>query len=258
MPAPRCCLVKPPHMDENDPEVSPFWDLDIAAMNLTYVEKNGLQIYRNYQNSFQLFKIGEFRKSMEVSDDNVQNLETILDLLASDDLRICVIALCAFAEEMLSEAIQSASEHLSAKERKQIFSPLGPLSSLSSKILLCKLFSVLSDQILDNVEKLRLTRNKIAHGYGGGLLEIEINEIVQGAVFDAKNIIEKFINEVGERHSARLLMMLVACRLMYEKLFWYKCKMAAIDSAEVLYNHPATDALSFIMGKFRSSIEKIK
>jgi hypothetical protein len=54
--------------------VKPSWDSDIAALELSDLEKNGLQIYRNYSSAFSEHEIGLFVAEIDAKEFDLADL----------------------------------------------------------------------------------------------------------------------------------------------------------------------------------------
>jgi DNA-binding MltR family transcriptional regulator len=90
--------------------------------------------------------------------------EIKFDLIEESD-RGAVIVAAAILENDLDELLKAEIQQngLSAKLIKSLFDMNGPLSSFSSKALVCFAFGLISKNIFDDLEKIRKLRNKFAH-----------------------------------------------------------------------------------------------
>ncbi|MCD2453811.1 MltR family transcriptional regulator [Methylicorpusculum oleiharenae] len=90
--------------------------------------------------------------------------ESQLDLLNESD-RGAVIVAAAILEDDLSELLKDAIQRngLSGKQINEIFDLSGPLSSFSSKSLICYAFGLISKDTFEDLAKIRKLRNKFAH-----------------------------------------------------------------------------------------------
>lgn len=90
--------------------------------------------------------------------------EDTLELIDESD-RGAVIVAAALLEDDLYEILKGViqSYDISAKNIKDMFDLSGPLSSLSSKSLICYGFGFISKEIFDDLTKIRKLRNKFAH-----------------------------------------------------------------------------------------------
>jgi hypothetical protein len=86
--------------------------------------------------------------------------------LALESDRGAVIVGAALLEAELDDLLNAEfdSRKVSKAIRDRIFSLNGPLSSYSSKILVCRSFSLISEKSFHDLEKIRKLRNDFAHG----------------------------------------------------------------------------------------------
>lgn len=62
-------------------------DSDIAAMKLSDVEKNGMQVYRNYSRAFEKDRAKRFAESVPAKPQALADLSTILKPVAEEEPR---------------------------------------------------------------------------------------------------------------------------------------------------------------------------
>jgi len=91
-------------------------------------------------------------------------MDKTLELIDESD-RGSVIVAAALLEDDIGELLQKVikSHNISTKHIKDMFGLSGPLSSFSSKILICFGFGFISKEIFDDLTKIRKLRNKFAH-----------------------------------------------------------------------------------------------
>jgi DNA-binding MltR family transcriptional regulator len=94
----------------------------------------------------------------------VRMMKRILELLDESD-RGAVIVAAALLEDDIDEVLKKVIKgyNVSEKHIKAMFDLNGPLSSFSSKILVCYGFGLISKEIYDDLTKIRKLRNKFAH-----------------------------------------------------------------------------------------------
>ncbi|AYN96411.1 hypothetical protein EAW52_21855 [Pseudomonas sp. LTJR-52] len=85
--------------------------------------------------------------------------------LIDESDRGAVIVAAALLEDDLSEMLKDIIKRngVSAKQIKEVFDLSGPLSSFSSKALICYAFGLITKDIFDDLGKIRKLRNKFAH-----------------------------------------------------------------------------------------------
>lgn len=52
-------------------------DADIRALNLSYLEKSGMQVFRNYKRSFEKEAVRRFKQSLELESLDTSHLEKL-------------------------------------------------------------------------------------------------------------------------------------------------------------------------------------
>ena len=94
----------------------------------------------------------------------MKNKAKEIDLLNESD-RGAVIVAAALLEDDLTEILKKMVQRngLSAKYVNEMFDLSGPLSSFSSKALICYGFGIISEEIFNDLTKIRKLRNKFAH-----------------------------------------------------------------------------------------------
>ncbi len=89
-----------------------------------------------------------------------------MNLIDESD-RGAVIVGATLLENELDEILNRvfSRSHMSKKQLKDMFDLSGPLSSFSSKTLICYGFNLISKDIFDDLSKIRKLRNKFAHSH---------------------------------------------------------------------------------------------
>ncbi|HEY6734211.1 MAG TPA: hypothetical protein VI256_10520, partial [Roseiarcus sp.] len=78
-----------------------MWDADIAAMDLSNDEKEGLQVYRNYTRAFEKKRQEQFATGVDAIPIDVSELRQAMNLLMREDIRFVPVVACAFADDDL-------------------------------------------------------------------------------------------------------------------------------------------------------------
>lgn len=129
--------------------------------------------------------------------------------LIDESDRGAVIVAAALLEDDLNEILKEIVQRngLSAKYIKEMFDLNGPLSSFSSKILICYGFGIISKDIFDDLTKIRKLRNKFAHSSDKvDFLSSEIEDQVadiQCCVEASKSIVGKMFKGRGNNLADR-------------------------------------------------------
>jgi len=139
------------------------WDQDIAALNLSPGDKDGLQVYRNYSRSFEAAREKQFATGIDCSPVDVTPLREAMSLLATDDIRFVPVIACAFADEELAAMYRKFLPDEIPGGKKSMIGRFGPISSLFNRIQFAYAFDMMHSDILIALDKLREHRNKISH-----------------------------------------------------------------------------------------------
>lgn len=229
------------------------FDTDIAAMSLSDGEKAGLQIFRNYSRSFERHAIKRFRESLDKDTVNVDDLTRIADLLVNEEVRFVPILVCAFADELLTSAFQTAVPDGVPGGKANLFSGYGPLSDLSKRIKMAFAFDVVSGDVAIGLDAIRTARNRIAHSW-----DIEdLGELfARGRVaqmFPMETLLAERANseplmgtQLGPHAAFRVRAIWLVGRLKYETCYYWLAKRARLDPARVLYSDGGTHLLTSI------------
>lgn len=137
------------------------WDDDIQALSLSDLEKNGLQVFRNYTNAFE----GHAAKELVAAADKIPfNLDQLSDDLAEIALAepiIAVLQAAAVADELLKEMFQR--EGRKNLKPEPLLGPLGPLGDFNRRLKIAALAGFIDDDDLIFFDELRQMRNRVAH-----------------------------------------------------------------------------------------------
>jgi hypothetical protein len=124
-----------------------WFDPDIAAMELGYDEKAGLQIYRNYTRSFEKHAIKRFIETIDREELDLKDLNQLINLIAKEDARFLPVIVCAFADNLLTDVFKSVLPDDIPGGISGMFGGYGPLSSFAKKIQMAYAFDVLSSDL---------------------------------------------------------------------------------------------------------------
>jgi hypothetical protein len=137
------------------------WDPDIAAMNLSDWEKNGLQTFRNYTRQFSKHRF----RSVEAE---VQKLNFDMDAFTADirflehaDLKDSILAACSIADNLLLDMYKR--DRRERLDMNSLVAPLGPLGDFSKRLRIAAFVQLIDTDTFTFFDLLRSLRNKIAH-----------------------------------------------------------------------------------------------
>ncbi|QIO43082.1 hypothetical protein HA464_03180 [Rhizobium leguminosarum bv. trifolii] len=231
-------------MTENDN--ADWFDPDIAAMGLSYGEKAGLQIYRNYTRSFEKRAIELFVAALNELPFDTVELERFSSLLVTEEPRFLPIITCAFADDLLVVAFKHALPDFVPGGKKELFGGYGPLSSFSQRIKLAVAFNVVSPDLALELDKVRSVRNKLSHSWDVSDFNVLLKDGKLATIEPVESYMaerEQFkdrVAQLDELGRLRLRLVWIVCRLAYEAHAYHRCKEANLDPSKVLYGTPAT------------------
>jgi hypothetical protein len=140
-----------------------WFDPDIAAMELGYGEKAGLQIHRNYTRSFEKHAIERFVGTINEEPLDLTNFQRLVALIVKEDVRFLPVITCAFADELLKKVYKEILPNGIPGGKGGMFGGYGPLSDLAKRIQLAYAFNILSRDLMKELDRLRSARNAISH-----------------------------------------------------------------------------------------------
>ena len=144
------------------------WDDDIAALSLTSVEKNGLQVYRNYNKSFSEAREKQFAKGVDASSLDTKELSEVLSNIATDSIRFIPIIACAFADQELRGMYNRFLPDDIPGGKKAMLGRFGPIYY---RIQFAFAFDMVHSDILIALDRLREHRNNLSHTWNVKLLD---------------------------------------------------------------------------------------
>lgn len=110
------------------------FDPDVARMNLSEGEKNGLQVYRNYSRAFEEHRTKEFAQASHASPGAINDLSEVLKLISEEEPRTLPVIACAYADDQLKEMFRREVPAGVPGGRGELLSGFGPLARLSQKV----------------------------------------------------------------------------------------------------------------------------
>jgi hypothetical protein len=140
-----------------------MWDADIAAMDLSNDEKEGLQVYRNYTRAFEKKRQEQFATGVDAIPIDVSELRQAMNLLMREDIRFVPVVACAFADDDLKAMFSLFLPNDIPGGKKSMLGRFGPISSLFARIQFAFAFDMVHSDVLLALDKLRGHRNDIAH-----------------------------------------------------------------------------------------------
>lgn len=228
--------------------MSDFHDPDIAAMELSEGEKDGLQVYRNYSRAFEQDREKRFSASLNTNAQAITDLETVLMLIAKEEPRSLPVIACAFADDQLKAMYRREVPDGIPGGRNELLSGFGPLARLSQRVQMAYAFGWMSKDILIEIDHLRKVRNDISHKWDLKVLESKLSVLVsqtqspiEEQLGDGVRLPKDFHVSLQPMQKLRVRLIWLLGRLMYESHLWVPALKANLTPSKVLYgpNQPA-------------------
>jgi len=238
------------------------WDKDIKDMNLSDVEKDGLQVYRNYTKKFEEERELRFKAAVDHKPPDLSELREVLDLICSEDIRFVPVIACAFADEELAKMFKLFLPNDIPGGKKNMLGRSGPISSLFSRIQFAWAFDMLHSDILTALDKLREHRNKISHTWNPADFA-DFFETPLPLMDDIEDAVTHGLRKDGEdfefnsEQSLRVRTIWLLARLFYESRFYPLAKLANHRPFSVLYGKRSPSTLHLIAGAAHEYTQKI-
>jgi len=223
-----------------------YWDEDIAALDMSDFEKNGLQVYRDYTKKFTEAREKQFAKGIDESPPDCTELGEVVSLILKEDIRFVPVVACAFADEELKRMFNTFLRDGIPGGKKALLGRFGPISSLYARIQFAHAFDMLNSDILLPLDKLREQRNRLSHTWNSTLLAdffkdpLPQMEGLEEAL--SAKATKVTIDPVKFPEAAlRIRSMWILTRVYYESRYYPLAKLAGLQPDRALYgpNHPA-------------------
>lgn len=228
-------------------------DSDIAALKLSEVEKNGLQVYRNYTNAFEVEREKRFVDSVMADVRVLCDLSSVLQLVATEEPRSLPVIACAFADDHLKTMFRREIPSEVPGGRSELLSGFGPLARLSQRVQMAYAFGWLSNDVLVEVDHLRKVRNDVSHKWDMALLESRLLQLIDQRqhrieewLGDGVRLPEGFHETLTPVQKLRVRLVWLLGRLTYETQLWVPALKSNLVPSKVLYGPRAPAFLSQI------------
>jgi hypothetical protein len=229
-------------MSESDED---WFDADIAAMKLGYGEKAGLQIYRNYTEAFDEQAVKRFVQTIDLEPLNLTDFLHLVDLIIREEARFLPVIVCAFADDLLKATFKEILPDGIPGGKERMLGGFGPLSDFGKRIQLAYAFDVLSPDLMQELDRLRVTRNEIAHSWNIDSLD---DFFTKGRIADMyrmeellperQELAEEFLDGFKPLTAFRVRLVWIVGRLAYEAAGYNRAKKIRVSPAKVLYGKP--------------------
>lgn len=223
------------------------YDDDIAAMQLTEVEKNGLQVFRNYQRKFEDFGEKQFAEHVDGKAFDLSDLKHVLHLITSEDIRFTPVIACAYADDLLKKMFNNEVPEDVPGGKSNLLGPFGPFSDLSKRLQLSFVFRILSTDLITDLNYLRTVRNKISHSWDISRFETFFENEPASKIFaidalleDDQKLSQNDIEKLTPIKRFRMRIVWMIARLSYEAPLFAQARRRTLDPRKALFgpNHP--------------------
>lgn len=220
------------------------WDEDIEQLTLSDIEKNGLQVYRNYRRAFDRDAAKKYAAMIDDAAFDGEALARILKLISSEDPRFLPVIACAYADELLGEMFRREMPKDMPGERSSLFAAFGPFGSLSSRIQMAHMFQMVSADITHPLNDLRKIRNKLSHSWDHAELEGYFEDESKIRLFPIETLMSERQEAKLEREvfgkldhlsKFRVRLIWLVTRLFYESHYFAGAIQRRVDPHLALY-----------------------
>jgi len=232
------------------------WDADIAALNLTDVEKNGLQVFRNYTRAFEKSAAERFVSESNHVEYDTSRLDGILKLIVGEDVRFLPVIGCSFSDEQLEEMFRREIPIGVPGGRSSMLSGYGSLSRFSQRIQVAYAFDWMSPDILEELDKLRKIRNDTSHSWDidsvrgklDTLIDVRMMKIEE-QLGDGIRLPERFWETMSKEALFRVRLIWLLGRCFYESHLFATAIKLRLNPQLALYGETKTDLLAHVSAK---------
>jgi DNA-binding MltR family transcriptional regulator len=218
------------------------WDEDIGAMNLTPVEKNGLQVYRNYTKAFTKSARDEFIASADRLQIPLDDLSMVLVSVAKVEARAVPVIACAYADDILKAMFRREIPEGVPGGKNDLLNGMGPLGRFSQRIQMAFAINWIRQDLLLELHQMRKLRNEISHQWDVSFLESRLVDVVrnQTAVEETMGILEGFLGprfweNLDHVQKLRVRTVWILGRLFGESHLWAKAIKARLEPDPIFY-----------------------
>jgi len=233
-----------------------FWDSDIAIMNLTDVEKNGLQVFRNYTKAFEKSAAERFVNESNAVKYDTENLDGILGLVVGEDVRFLPVIACAFSDEQLQEMYKREVPSGVPGGKSTMLTGFGGLSRFSQRIQVAYAFGWMSPDILEELDKLRKIRNDTSHSWDINSVRGKLDALIDSRMMkieellgDGSRLPEKFWEVLPKDALFRVRLIWLLGRCFYESHLFAVATKRRLNPQLALYGEAKSSLLVSVAAK---------
>lgn len=226
-------------MTESDED---WFDTDIAALELGYGEKAGLQIFRNYRRAFDGHAAELLRQEIANTPLDLTGLTRVVELVSVEDVRLTIVIACGYADDILRKGFEKALPADIPGGVSNMLGGFGPLGDFSKRIRLGYAFELASRDLLADIDNLRRVRNRVSHDWDIASASLlldhpKLSEMYPVELDVSTRLTEKLgadIEEKPEEHLRVRLIWLLG-RLTYELEAFPLARKSKLEPSEALY-----------------------
>ena len=227
-----------------------YLDSDIAALNLTDVEKNGLQVFRNYTRAFEKSAAERFVSESNSTKYDTSKLDGILNLIVAEDVRFLPVIACSFSDEQLEEMFKREIPIGVPGGRSSMLSGYGSLSRFSQRIQVAYAFNWMSSEVLEELDKLRKIRNDTSHSWDINFVRGKLDTLIDGRMMkieeqlgDGIRLPERFWEVLSKEALFRVRLIWLLGRCFYESHLFSSAIKLRLNPRLALYGDAKTNLL---------------
>jgi hypothetical protein len=240
------------------------WDSDIAVLNLTDVEKNGLQVFRNYTRAFEKSAAERFVNDSNRVEFDLSKFNGILDLIVTEDVRFLPVIACSFSDEQLETMFKREIPSGVPGGRSSMLSGYGSLSRFSQRIQVAYAFNWMSSDILEELDKLRKIRNDTSHSWDLNLVQDKLERLIDGRMMkieeelgDGIRLPERFWETLPRESIFRIRLIWLLGRCFYESHLFAAALKLRLNPQLALYGEAKTNLLTRVAAKCVTTTKEI-
>lgn len=250
--------------------MSDFWDEEIAALDLSEVEKNALQVFGNYKRAFEAHAEKEFAKEIDAEAFDTTPLERVLALITDEDARFLPVIACAYADDLLKAMFKADLPEAVPGGAPALFGPYGPLSSLFNRLQLAFVFNMLSPEVVRDFDRIRQVRNDLSHSWDistfkGFLSKGPISELypIDKLLAEHKLLAEQpdklteYSKTIEPLQALRIRLVWLTARLTYETACYPRAKRQRLHPQSALFGPYSPKRLSKVIALALEASKKV-
>lgn len=240
------------------------WDPDIAALNLTDGEKNGLQVFRNYTRAFEKSAAERFVNESNSTEFDTSKLNGILDLIVAEDVRFLPVIACSFSDEQLEVMFKREIPSGVPGGRSSMLSGYGSLSRFSQRIQVAYAFNWMSSDILEELDKLRKIRNDTSHSWDINSVRGKLDTLIDGRMIrieeqlgDGIRLPERFWETLPKESIFRVRLIWLLGRCFYESHLFATAIRLRLNPQLALYGEARTNLLVCVAARCVTATKEV-